>query len=186
MLKENKVIACVGLSGNWQRPSNFAMKYMQQKGYRVVPVNPAAATEKTGETILGEHVYASLSDIPFAVDMVDVFRVPAVCPDIAKEAVAIGAKILWLQLGIVSEEAAEIASAGGLTVIMDRCPKIEFSRLFGELGWHGFNSDVISSRPVGASCQVCLTYSNCSRFTILHIIHLYLIIIMKYCCLCIL
>ena len=149
ILTDSPVIACVGLSGNWQRPSNFAMKYMQQKGYRVIPVNPVAA----GQKILGETVYETLSDIPFPVDIVDVFRPPAACPEIAREAVKIQAKVLWLQLGIVSEEAEQIATQGGLDVIMDRCPKIEFSRLFGELGWHGFNSNVISSRKVKAAAQ---------------------------------
>eukprot|EP00750_Incisomonas_marina_P010508 INCI16281.1.p1 GENE.INCI16281.1~~INCI16281.1.p1 ORF type:complete len:564 (-),score=106.74 INCI16281.1:52-1743(-) len=123
------------------------------QGYKIVPVNPGSATDDTGETILGEHVYASLADIPFPVDMVDVFRPAVVCPGIAAEAVAIGAKVLWLQLGIVSNEAEEIARLAGLNVVMDRCPKIEFSRLFGELGWHGFNSEVISSRRIGSKPQ---------------------------------
>eukprot|EP00750_Incisomonas_marina_P010513 INCI16281.6.p3 GENE.INCI16281.6~~INCI16281.6.p3 ORF type:complete len:153 (-),score=25.39 INCI16281.6:2499-2957(-) len=126
------------------------------QGYKIVPVNPGSATDDTGETILGEHVYASLADIPFPVDMVDVFRPAVVCPGIAAEAVAIGAKVLWLQLGIVSNEAEEIARLAGLNVVMDRCPKIEFSRLFGELGWHGFNSEVISSRRIGSKPQASL------------------------------
>jgi O-acetylhomoserine (thiol)-lyase len=114
------------------------------KGYRVIPVNPVAA----GQTILGEKAYASLHDIPrdVQVDMVDVFRRSTDVPPLAKDAIEIGAKTLWMQLGVVNEEAAQLAESAGLRTVMDRCPKIEFSRLYGELGWGGIDSKVISSR----------------------------------------
>mmetsp|Transcript_37465 Transcript_37465/g.98259 ORF Transcript_37465/g.98259 Transcript_37465/m.98259 type:complete len:648 (+) Transcript_37465:23-1966(+) len=139
-----KTIAMVGASDNWNRPSYFAMSYLQNKGYRVIPVNARAE----GKTVLGEHVYGSIADIPAEVeiDMVDLFRAPAAAPGLAEEAAARGAKVLWMQLGVISEEAASIAETAGMDVVMDRCPKIEFSRLYGELGWHGFNSGVMSSK----------------------------------------
>lgn len=142
VLDENKVVAMVGASGNWKRPSNFVMKYLQEAGYRVIPVNPRSA----GETFLGEYVYADLEDIPVPVDMVDVFRPASEAPGLAGKAVKIGAKSLWLQLAIVSDEAEKIAEDGGLTVIMDRCPKIEHSRLSGVLGMVGFDARVMSAR----------------------------------------
>jgi predicted CoA-binding protein len=142
ILRSVKTIAMVGASANWNRPSYFAMKYLQDKGYRVLPVNPAAA----GQVILGEKVHASLRDIPDKVDMVDVFRASEHVPPIADDAIAIGAKILWMQLGVRNDTAAETAEKAGLTVIMNRCPKIEYGRLSGELGWHGFNSGVITSK----------------------------------------
>jgi predicted CoA-binding protein len=133
-------LAVVGLSVDWFRPSYFAAKYMQEHGYRIIPVNP-----KYPE-ILGETCYPSLKDIPHPVDIVDVFRKPADTPGIAQEAADIGAKVLWLQLGVVNEDAQRIAEQAGLTVIMDRCVKIEHARLFGGLGWFGVNTGVISSR----------------------------------------
>lgn len=142
VLREVKVIAMVGASPDWNRPSYFAMKYLQAKGYRVIPVNPKVA----GDEILGEKVYASLAAIPEKIDMVDVFRNSAAAGPITDEAIAIGAKVVWMQLGVRNDEAAARAEAAGLTVIMNRCPKIEFGRLNGELGWHGFNSGVISSK----------------------------------------
>jgi predicted CoA-binding protein len=142
ILRSVKIIAMVGASTNWNRPSYFAMKYLQDKGYRVIPVNPGAA----GQTVLGEKIYASLRDIPDKVDMVDVFRAAEHVPPIAADAIAIGAKILWMQLGVRNDAAAETAEKAGLTVIMNRCPKIEYGRLSGELGWHGFNSGVITSK----------------------------------------
>ena len=147
VLSGTKTIAMVGASTNWNRPSFFAMKYLQGKGYRVIPVNPRAA----GETLLGETVVASLKDIPTKIDMVDVFRPSSDVPPIAQEAIDIGAKYLWMQLGIVNEESRRKAEQAGLSVVMNRCPKIEFSRLYGELGWQGFDSHIISSkrRPVG-------------------------------------
>ena len=137
-----KTIAIVGASENWNRPSYFVMKYMQQKGYRVIPVNPRSA----GNEILGERVVGDLSEIDVAVDMVDIFRASNAAGAFADQATEIGAKVVWMQLGVRDDAAAARAEAAGLTVIMDRCPKIEFSRLFGELGWHGFNSRVISSK----------------------------------------
>ena len=142
VLREVKVIAMVGASPDWNRPSYFAMKYLQAKGYRVIPVNPKVA----GDEILGEKVYASLAEIPEKIDMVDVFRNSAAAGPITDEAIAIGAKVVWMQLGVRNDQAAARAEAAGLTVIMNRCPKIEFGRLNGELGWHGFNSGVISSK----------------------------------------
>jgi predicted CoA-binding protein len=142
VLKSVKTIAMVGASPNWNRPSYFAMKYLQHKGFRVIPVNPGAV----GQEILGEKVVAGLRDIDVSVDMVDVFRNSEAAGPIADEAIAIGAKVLWMQLGVRNDEAAQRAEAAGLTVVMNRCPKIEYGRLCGELGWHGFNSGVISSK----------------------------------------
>lgn len=148
ILRDVRIIAMVGASPNWTRPSYFAMKYLQHKGYRVIPVNPTAA----GQTILGEKVYASLRDIPEKVDMVDVFRSSEAAGPIADEAIAIGARVLWMQLGVRNDEVARKAEAAGLTVIMNRCPKIEYGRLHGELSWGGFNSRIITSkrRKLGA------------------------------------
>lgn len=140
ILKESRTIAVVGLSADWYRPSYFAAKYMQEHGFRVIPVNPKY------ESILGERCYPDLKSIPGKVDIVDVFRKPADCQPIARDAVAIGAKVLWLQIGVINEEAKRIAEAGGLEVVMDRCVKIEYARLFGGLGWFGVNTRVISAR----------------------------------------
>lgn len=127
ILKDCRTIAVVGLSAEWHRPSYFAAKYVQQHGYRIVPVNPKYAE------ILGEKSYARLEDIPFPVDMVDLFRREADVPPIARSAVAIGAKCLWQQLGVKSKEADGIARAAGMDSVMDRCVKIEHARLFGGL-----------------------------------------------------
>jgi O-acetylhomoserine (thiol)-lyase len=127
ILRSVKTIAMVGASTNWNRPSFFVMKYLQSKGYRVIPVNPGAA----GQTLLGETVRARLSDIAEPVDMVDIFRRSESVGPIVDEAIAIGAKIVWMQLGVRNDEAAAKAQAAGLTVVMDRCPKIEFGRLGG-------------------------------------------------------
>jgi predicted CoA-binding protein len=140
VLRDCHTIAVVGLSAEWHRPSYFAAKYMQAHGYRIVPVNPKYPT------ILGETSYPDLKSIPFPVDLVDVFRKPEDCLPIAQDAVAIGAKALWLQIGVINEEAVRVAQAGGLTVVMDRCVKIEYARLFGGLGWMGVNTGVISAR----------------------------------------
>jgi predicted CoA-binding protein len=140
VLKECRTIAVVGLSADWNRPSYFAAKYMQQRGYRIIPVNP-----KYPE-ILGEKCYPDLKSIPEKVDMVDVFRKPQDCAPIAREAVDIGAKVLWLQLGVTNEEARQIGEAAGLTVIEDRCVKIEYARLFGGLNFMGVNTGIVSSR----------------------------------------
>jgi predicted CoA-binding protein len=140
ILRNARTLAVVGLSGDWYRPSFFAAKYMQEHGYRIVPVNP-----KYPE-ILGEKSYPDLKSIPFPVDLVDVFRKPADCVPIAHEAVAIGAKVFWMQIGVINEEAAQIARDAGLEVVMNRCVKIEYARLFGGLNWMGVNTGVISSR----------------------------------------
>ena len=142
ILKRVKTIAMVGASTNWNRPSYFAMKYLQEKGYRVIPVNPTAQ----GSTILGEAVYGSLSDIEASIDMVQVFRRSSEALGVAEEAIAIGAKVLWLQLGVRNDTAASLAERAGLRVVMNRCPKIEFGRLSGEIGWLGVNTRVISSK----------------------------------------
>lgn len=142
ILRATKTIAMVGSSAQWIRPSYFAMKYLQRKGYRVIPVNPKEA----GNTILGETVYARLADIPEPIDMVDIFRNSEAAGGIADEAIEVGAKVLWMQLGVRNDAGAERAEAAGLTVIMNRCPKIEFGRLSGEIGWMGINTGVISSK----------------------------------------
>lgn len=140
ILRGCRTIAVVGLSADWNRPSYFAASYLQGKGYRIVPVNPKASE------ILGERCYARLEDIPFAVDMVDVFRKPADVPPIAASAVAIGAQCLWQQLGVMNAEADATARAAGLDSVMDRCVKIEHARLFGGLHWAGVNTGVVSSK----------------------------------------
>jgi predicted CoA-binding protein len=140
LLRNARTLAVVGLSADWFRPSFFAAKYMREHGYRIVPVNP-----KYPE-ILGEKSYPDLRAIPFPVDFVDVFRKPADCVPIAREAVAVGAKTLWMQIGVVNEEARKIAEDAGLDVVMDRCVKIEYARLFGGLNWMGVNTGIISSR----------------------------------------
>jgi len=142
ILRDVRVIAMVGASPNWNRPSYFAMKYLQAKGYRVIPVNPVAA----GQEILGEMVHASLATIGEKVDMVDVFRNSEAAGPISDEAIAIGAKVVWMQLGVRNDAAAARAEAAGLRVVMNRCPKIEYGRLSGALSWGGINSGVISSR----------------------------------------
>jgi len=142
ILKNNRVIAMVGASPNWNRPSYFAMKYLQSKGYRVIPVNPVVV----GQEILGEKVYARLKDIPFKIDIVDIFRRSDAVPPVVEEAIAIGAKVVWMQLGVRHEDAAAKAERAGLKVVMNRCMKIEFGRLSGELSWSGINSGIISSK----------------------------------------
>ena len=140
ILAESRTIAVVGLSQNWHRPSNFAAKYLQQHGYRIIPVNPAY------DQVLGEKCYPSLADIPEPVDVVDCFRRAEDIPPLAEAAIAIGAKVLWLQLGVVNVEAAQRARAAGLDVVMDRCIKIEHARLLGGLNFVGVNTGVISSK----------------------------------------
>ncbi len=140
ILRDCRSIAVVGLSAEWHRPSLFVAKYLLSLGYRVIPVNPRYTD------VLGERCYARLEDIPVPVDMVDVFRKADDLPPIARSAVAIGAKCLWQQLGVANAEAAAIARAGGLDVVMDRCVKIEHARLFGGLNWVGVNTGVVSAQ----------------------------------------
>ena len=140
ILKENHTIAIVGLSADWYRPSYFAAKYMQEHGFKIIPVNPKY-TE-----ILGEKCYPDLKSIPEKVDMVDVFRKSADCAPIALEAVAIGAKTLWLQIGVENDAARDTAESAGLEFVQNRCVKIEYARLFGGLSWFGVNTRIISSR----------------------------------------
>ena len=140
ILAETRVIAVVGLSAEWHRPSYFAARYMQEHGYRIVPVNPKY------DRILGERCHPSLADIPDKVDMVDVFRRTEDVAPIARQAIAIGAKVLWQQLGVINEEADRLAREHGLDAVMDRCVKIEHARLFGGLNWAGVNTRVISAK----------------------------------------
>ena len=139
VLLDAKTVAIVGLSGNPLRASNFVGFYLQRHGYHIIPVNPRE-TE-----ILGERSFASLRDIPVPVDIVDVFRAPAALPGIARDAVAIGAKCLWCQFNVINEEGARIAEEGGLTVIMDRCLKVEHARYAGRMHWLGFNTQRVTS-----------------------------------------
>ena len=144
ILRECRTIAVVGLSAEWHRPSYFAAKYMQQHGYLIVPVNPRYAAN--GGAVLGERCYASLADIPHPVDMVDVFRRTEDVLPIARQALEIGAKCLWQQIGVMNLEADALVRAAGLAAVMDRCVKIEHARLFGGLHWAGVNTGVISAR----------------------------------------
>jgi predicted CoA-binding protein len=134
-----KTIAIVGLSGNPLRASYFVGFYLQRHGYRVIPVNPRESE------ILGEQSFASLRDVPVAIDIVNVFRAATALPGIASEAVAIGAKCLWCQFTVINEEGARIAEAGGLAVVMDRCIKVEHARYAGRMHWLGFNTERITS-----------------------------------------
>ena len=148
ILSEAKTFAFIGASANNSRPSYFAMKYLLGKGYKVIPVNPGLA----GNDLLGRKVYAHLADVPPPVDAVDIFRNAEAALEVTREAIALkdklGLKILWMQLGVRNEVAAEEAEAAGLKVVMNRCPKIEYGRLSGEIGWAGVNSGMISSlRP---------------------------------------
>lgn len=140
LLQETRTIAVVGVSANWHRPSHFAAKYMLDHGYTVIPVNPAY-----GE-VLGQRCYPSLRDIPGPVDLVDVFRRPADVLPIVDDAIAIGARAIWFQLGVINAEAVAKAEAAGLQVVMDRCVKIEYARLFGGLNTVGVNTGVISAK----------------------------------------
>ena len=142
ILRETKTIAMVGLSANWNRPSFFAAKYLLDRGYKVFPVNPAAA----GQEILGQKVYGSLDELPQKVDMVDIFRNSESAGPITDEAIKHGAKVVWMQIGVVNDAAAKRAEEAGLKVVMNRCPKIEHSRLAGTIEWHGIASGVITSR----------------------------------------
>ena len=142
ILNSVRTIAMVGASEHWNRPSYFAMKYLQDKGYRVIPVNPQAK----GEKILGETVYKDLAEIPEKIDMVDIFRRADAVAPVVDQAIAKGAAVVWMQLGVRHDAAAAKAEAAGLKVVMNRCPKIEYSRLHGELAWSGVNTGIISSK----------------------------------------
>ena len=146
ILRSVKTIAMVGASANDMRPSYFAMKYLLDKGYLIHPINPGQA----GKEILGRRVYASLAEVPAPVDMVDIFRGPEFAPAIVAEALAekdrLGIRVIWMQLGVINEDAAAAARAAGLAVVMDRCPKIEYGRFSGEIGWMGINRKVIDNR----------------------------------------
>ena len=150
VLSQTRTIAMVGASGNWKRPSFFAMKYLQKKGYRVIPINPGRA----GDEFLGETVYAKLADVPAPIDMVDVFRNSDDAVGVIDDAIGLKDEkqisTLWLQLGVRNDAAAARAEDAGLTVIMDRCPKIEYGRLSGEIGWCGVNTGLITSKPLKA------------------------------------
>ncbi|WP_127523974.1 CoA-binding protein [Mesorhizobium sp. Z1-4] len=144
ILNEVKTVAIVGASANDVRPSFFVAKYLIDKGYDVFPVNPGQA----GKQILGRMTYASLADVPEAIDMVDIFRASAAVPAIIDEVLALDPlpKVVWMQLTVRHDEAAARAEAAGIRIVMDRCPKIEYARLSGEIGWNGVNSRVISSK----------------------------------------
>jgi len=144
ILRASRVIAVVGLSAQWHRPSYFAAKYMQEHGYRVIPVNP------TYDSIMGEKSYKRLADIPEKVDIVDCFRKSSEIPAIAEEAIRMGAKVLWMQLGVENAEARARAEAAGLEVVENHCVKIEHGRFFGGLGWAGVNTKVISAKRASA------------------------------------
>jgi len=146
ILNEAKVVAMVGASANINRPSYFVMKYLLGKGYRVIPVNPSLA----GQEVLGQKVVASLSEIDEHVDMVDIFRNSEAALGIVREAIALkeklGLKVIWMQLSVRNDVAATEAEAAGLEVVMNRCPKIEYGRLSGEIGWAGVNAGMVSSK----------------------------------------
>ena len=140
ILRSVRSIAMVGASLNWKRPSNFVMKYLIQKGYSVIPVNKNSA----GDHIYDQMVYPDLSSVKETVDMVDMFRPPKEAPKLVEDAILLGAKVFWMQYELRNYKAARIAEDAGMKVVMNRCPKIEYARLFGELGWNGFNTGVIS------------------------------------------
>lgn len=142
ILRQYRTIAMVGLSGNPFRPSHFAAIYMLAAGYHVIPVNPRE------QEILGQKSYASLRDIPEPVEIVDIFREPKAVPGIVDEAIAIGAKVVWMQLGVIHEAAAQQARDAGLDVVMDSCVKIEHARFFGGLSTIGLNTGVVTTRRV--------------------------------------
>jgi predicted CoA-binding protein len=144
ILNTVKTIAMVGISRKDVRPSYFAFKYLLERGYRMIPVNPG----QVGGDILGQPVYGKLADIPEPIDMVDIFRAPQFAPAIVEEALALAPRpqVIWMQLGIRNEAAAALAEASGLKVVMDRCPKIEYGRLSSEIGWMGVNTRVLTSK----------------------------------------
>jgi predicted CoA-binding protein len=139
ILHNARTIAIVGLSSNVLRPSNYVGFYLQRHGYRVIPVNP------NEQSALGEVAYPALADVPVPIDVVDVFRASQFVPDIARQAVDVGAKALWLQFGVISGRGAQIASDAGLRVVMDRCMKVEHARNMGRMHWLGFNTGMVGS-----------------------------------------
>ena len=147
ILADYRNVAVVGLSANWHRPSYFAAKYLLDHGYNVIPVNPAY------EEVLGRKCYPDLRSVPEPVDVVDIFRKPEEVPALVEDAIAIGAKVVWMQIGVIHEEAAATAREAGLDVVMNRCMKIEYGRLFGGLNWMGVNTGVISARRAGADLK---------------------------------
>jgi predicted CoA-binding protein len=140
ILRTSRTIAVVGLSAKWYRPSFFAAKYMQDHGYRIIPVNPSY------QEVLGERCYATVAEVPDPIDIVDCFRKPGEMVPLARDAVKIRAKVLWMQLGIRNAGAAKIASDAGLDVVMDHCVKIEHARILGGLNWAGVNTGIVSAR----------------------------------------
>lgn len=168
VLNQARVFAFVGASANVSRPSYFAMKYLLAKGYEVHPINPGHA----GKSILGRAVYASLGDVPAPVDVVDVFRNSEAALAITREAIGLkdklGVKFVWMQLGVLNEQAAKEAEDAGLGVVMNRCPKIEYGRLSGEIGWMGVNTRTTSSRlpkvaPFGVQNRVLPTVKKSAQ-----------------------
>ena len=142
ILNKVRSIAMVGASSNWNRPSNFAMKYLMRKGFKVIPINP----NSTEKVILGETVFPNLKSLTEPVDMVDMFRPATEALDLVQESIEIGSKVFWMQLDIINKDAAKKAEEAGMHVVMNRCPKIEYARLFGELGWNGINTGIITNR----------------------------------------
>jgi uncharacterized protein len=144
ILNTVKTIAMVGVSANTSRPSYFAFKYLLERGYRMIPVNPGLA----GQELLGQKIYAKLADIPQPVDMVDIFRASRYAPEIVREALTLKPRpqVIWMQLGIRNDEAAELAENNGLKVVMNRCPKIEYGRLSSEIAWMGVNTRTLTAR----------------------------------------
>ena len=146
VLSRVRRIAVIGASTNWTRPSYFVMKYLMLRGYTIFPVNPRAA----GQSLLGAEIYPSLADVPAPIDMVDIFRRSDVAAEVTKDAIQMkddkAIQVIWMQLTVRHDEAAAAAEAAGMTVVMNRCPKIEYSRLHGELSWGGVNSQIVSSR----------------------------------------
>lgn len=142
ILENTKTIAIVGLSSNSNRPSFFAASYLKSKGYKIIPINPS----KKGTEILGEKVYASLSDLNHIPDMVDIFRKSIDAEEIAEQAIKIKTKTIWMQLGVRNDKVAKLAKKNNINIVMNRCPKIEYARLTGELGWFGINTEIITNK----------------------------------------
>ena len=144
ILNTVRTIAMVGVSANTSRPSYFAFKYLLERGYRMIPINPVFA----GQELLGRKVYAKLAEVPEPIDMVDIFRAPRYAVEIVEEALALTPRpqVIWMQLGIRNDEAARLAEASGIKVVMNRCPKIEYGRLSSEIAWMGVNTRTLTSK----------------------------------------